>query len=245
MILALLSDVHANLEALQACLEHAHERSATRFAFLGDLVGYGADPAAVVSTIMRYSAEGALVVKGNHEQAVEQGAPYMNAMVRESIAWAQAQLSPAQKAFLAALPLSVQEAGICCVHASADAPERWTYVDSPAAALRSLRSSPAAYTFSGHVHQQMLFAEVQARASAYRPISGAAVAVAAHRRWLALVGSVGQPRDGRPAAGYALFDDARERITFYRVAYDHAAAARKIRRAGLSEALAQRIEKGV
>ena len=245
MVLALLSDIHANLEALQACLRHAHERNATRFAFLGDFVGYGADPAAVVSLIMRYAAEGALVIKGNHEEAVERGASYMNAMVRESIAWAQDRLSVQQKAFLAALPLSLREGRMCCVHASADAPERWHYVDSVAAALKSVRATDAVYTFSGHVHQQMLFAEVQTRAAAYRPISGSAIGVPSHRRWLALVGSVGQPRDGRPAAGYALFDDVQDRITFYRVPYDHGAAARKIRSAGLSPALALRIEKGI
>lgn len=245
MVLALLSDIHANLEALQACLKHAHENNATRFAFLGDFVGYGADAAAVVATIMRYSAEGALVVKGNHDEAIERGASYMNAMVRESIAWAQRQLSPEHKAFLAALPLSLREEHICCVHASAEAPDRWRYVDSPAAALKSLRAAGAAYTFSGHVHHQVLFAEVQAHAAPYRPISGSEVAVSSHRRWLALVGSVGQPRDGRPAAGYALFDAKQERITFYRVPYDHDAAARKIRSAGLSPALAQRIEKGI
>ncbi len=245
MVLALLSDIHANLEALQACLKHAHENGAERFAFLGDFVGYGADPAAVVAIVMRYAGQGALVVKGNHEEAIERGASYMNAMVRESIAWAQRQLSPELKGFLAGLPLSVQEARLCCVHASADAPERWHYVDSAAAALKSVRASNAVYTFSGHVHQQVLFAEVQAHAAAHRPISGSAIAVPSHRRWLALVGSVGQPRDGRPAAGYALFDEARERITFYRVPYDHDAAARKIRSAGLSPALAVRIERGI
>ena len=245
MVLALLSDVHANLEALQACLKHAREGEATRYAFLGDLVGYGADPAAVVATIMRYAEEGAVVVKGNHDEAVERGAPYMNQAVRESIAWAQHHLSAEQKRFLAALPLCAREDPICFVHASAHAPERWSYVDSPAAALKSLHASGAVYTFSGHVHDQMLFAEVSARATSYRPVSGSPIAVGAHRRWLALVGSVGQPRDGRPAAAYALFDHRAGRIVFYRVPYDHAAAARKIREAGLSPALAHRVAKGI
>lgn len=245
MILALLSDIHANLEALQACLDHAHKSHAARFAFLGDFVGYGADPGPVVATIMRYSAEGALVVKGNHDDAVERGAPYMNAAVRESIAWAQDHLSAEQKRFLAALPLFARERQICCVHASAAAPERWSYVDSASAALKSLRSSDARYLFSGHVHEQVLYAEMDARAVGYRPISGSPIGIAPHRRWLALVGSVGQPRDGRPAAGYALFDEERARITFYRVPYDHGAAASKIRSAGLPAALAHRVEKGI
>ena len=245
MLLALLSDVHANLEALQACLKHAHECEATRFAFLGDLVGYGADPGPVVATIMRYAQGGAVVVKGNHDDAVERGAPYMNQAVRESITWARQHLSGEQKRFLAGLPLQAREARTCFVHASADSPERWRYVDSPAAALKSLRAADAVYTFSGHVHDQVLFAEVNASTTSYRPASGSPIAVGAHRRWLALVGSVGQPRDGQPAAGYALFDEAAERIVFYRVPYDHDAAAQKIRRAGLSAALAHRVAKGI
>jgi diadenosine tetraphosphatase ApaH/serine/threonine PP2A family protein phosphatase len=244
-VLALLSDVHANLEALQACLQHARESGATRFAFLGDLVGYGADAGAVVSVVMRHAEEGALVVKGNHDDAIAQGAPYMNAAVRESIAWARDQLSAEQKAFLAALPLSREEGPSFYVHASALEPQRWTYIDSPMAALKSVRASRAIYTFGGHVHEQVLFAEVHDRATPHRPASGSTINVGAHRRWLALVGSVGQPRDGRPAAGYAMFDEGRARITFYRVPYDHDAAAGKIRKAGLSAALAYRVAKGV
>src|SRR5690349_19177054 len=140
MALALLSDVHANLEALEACLQHARDNGAARFAFLGDLVGYGADAGAVVSIVMRHAEEGALVVKGNHDEAIARGAPYMNAAVRESIDWAREQLSPEQKAFLAALPLSLRDGRCFYVHASAVNPQRWTYIDSAAAALKSIRA---------------------------------------------------------------------------------------------------------
>jgi len=244
VILALLSDIHANLEALEACLRHARDRGAGRFAFLGDFVGYGADPAPVVAILMRYASEGAIVVKGNHDEAVGRGGGYANEAVRESIAWARAQLSPAQKVFLAGLELVARDGNRYFVHASASSPERWTYVDSPGAAIKSLSASPSAYTFCGHVHEQALFAEVERRASRYRPLSGSPVSIRSHRRWLAIVGSVGQPRDGVPAAAYATFDDAVEEITFYRVPYDHHAAAAKIRRAGLPAALAYRVEKG-
>ena len=245
MALALLSDVHANLEALQACLQHARDNGATRFAFLGDLVGYGADAGPVVSVVMRHAEEGALVVKGNHDEAIASGGSYMNAAVRESVAWAREQLSSEQKAFLAALPLSRRDGRCFYVHASAVNPGRWTYIDSAAAALKSMRAAEAVYTFGGHVHEQVLFAEVEARAKEHRPVSASAISVAGHRRWLALVGSVGQPRDGRPAAGYAMFDEPGARITFYRVPYDHDAAAAKIRNAGLSAALAYRVARGV
>lgn len=245
MILALLSDVHANLEALEACLKHAHQNEAGGFAFLGDFVGYGSDATGVVSIIMQYAAQGAIVVKGNHDDALEQGASYMNQMVRESIDWARTQLSAEQRAFLAGLPLRVNGPRMCLVHASAATPERWTYIDSPDAALRSVRAAGAPYTFCGHVHDQLLFAEVERRATQYRPLAGSPIPTGSHRRWLALVGSVGQPRDGRPAAAYALFDDRAERMTFHRVPYDHHAAAEKIRKAGLSPALAHRVEKGI
>ena len=245
MILALLSDIHANLEALEACLRHARENGATRFAFLGDYVGYGADAAGVVSVLMRYSAEGAVAVKGNHDDALASKPAYMNEAVRESIALAREQLSTEQKAFLAGLPLTERQAQLFFVHASAATPGRWSYVDSPAAALRSLRAADSPYTFSGHVHDQLLFAEVDSRAAQHRPVPASAIGVGAHRRWLGLVGSVGQPRDGVPAAAYAVFDDEARRITFFRVPYDHHRAAMKIREAGLSASLAHRVQRGV
>jgi diadenosine tetraphosphatase ApaH/serine/threonine PP2A family protein phosphatase len=96
------------------------------------------------------------------------------------------------------------------------------------------------------VHEQVLYAQTGAKkATEFRPHSGSAVPLGAQRRWLALVGSVGQPRDGRPAAGYALFDQDQDELTYFRVPYDHLSAARKIRAAGLSEGLAYRVEKGV
>lgn len=245
MIFALLSDIHANLQALEACLKHARQNGAVQFAFLGDYVGYGADAAAVVTVLMRYAAEGAVLVKGNHDEALASKPAYMNDAVRETIALAREQLSAEQKAFLAGLPLTARRERMFFVHASADAPSRWIYVDSPAAALKSLRAAQSPYTFSGHVHDQLLFAEVESRAAPHRPRPANAISVGAHRRWLGLVGSVGQPRDGLPSAAYALFDDEARRITFYRVPYDHHAAATKIREAGLSAALAHRVEKGV
>jgi predicted phosphodiesterase len=247
MILALLSDLHANIQALDACLRHARERGATRFAFLGDLVGYGADAVAVVRAVMSHAAEGAVVVKGNHDDAV--GArthAYMNDAARQAIEWAARTLSEEERAFLSGLPLCVRCGDVCFVHAAAAAPERWSYVDSKSAALQSMAAAGVPYTFSGHVHDQRLFAQTGSRrASVFEPHSGTAIALGAHRSWLALVGSVGQPRDGSPAAGYALFDDQRKLLTYFRIPYDHAGAAQAIREAGLSESLAFRVERGI
>jgi len=246
MILALLSDIHANLGALEACLEHARANGAGRYVFLGDLVGYGADPQGVVDTVARYAEDGAVVIKGNHDEAVEKTPDYMNESVREVINWTRETLSEGGKAFLASLPLCVHEGSMCFVHASADRPGRWNYVDSPAAAARSIEAAQSAYTFSGHVHAQELFFDIGAgRTASFRPVRGISVPVVMRRRWLALVGSVGQPRDQNPEAAYTLFDTERERIAFHRVPYDHLDAARRIREAGLPASIAYRVEQGI
>jgi diadenosine tetraphosphatase ApaH/serine/threonine PP2A family protein phosphatase len=246
MHLALLSDVHANLEALEACLRHARDSGAQRYAFLGDLAGYGPDPEAVVATVRRLVGEGAVAVKGNHDEAVAKAHGYLNEQASDAIAWQRGQLSSGSKDFLAGLPLCVREGPACFVHASAAAPERWDYVDSPAEAARSASAAQAAYTFSGHVHvQELYFGEVGGRMKLFRPVPGSAIPVPSHRRWLALVGSVGQPRDGNPAAAYALFDGSASKLTFHRVPYDTRATAEKIRRSGLPPALAYRIEQGI
>jgi diadenosine tetraphosphatase ApaH/serine/threonine PP2A family protein phosphatase len=246
LVIALLTDIHSNLEALNACLEHARESGAERYAFLGDLVGYGADPQAVVDIVARYAADGAIVVKGNHDEAIEKHANYMNDATKDSIEWTRKALSTESKAFLSSLPLIVRTEPICFVHSSAAAPTRWEYIDSPAAAQRSAETAQTTYTFSGHVHNQALYFEgAQGKWSMFSPTPASIVPVSRRHHWLALAGSVGQPRDGKPAAAYALFDFERERIIFHRIAYDHFAAAKKIRQAGLPEAHAYRVEKGI
>src|SRR5947207_4486171 len=242
LLIALLSDIHANLEALDACLRHARERNAERYAFLGDFVGYGADPTGVVEIIERYAGEGAVVVKGNHDHAVEKSAGYFNDAAQASLEWARRALGDEQKRFLATLPLMLRDGEICYVHASAAFPERWDYIDSPSAARRCADAAQVAYTFCGHVHDQVLYFEgARGRMKEFQPVAGTPIPVRGHRRWVAIVGSVGQPRDRNPAAAYTLFDLARREVTFCRVAYDASAAADKIRAAGLPGSLAVQI----
>lgn len=246
MRIALLSDIHANTEALTACLRHAAEHGAQRFAFLGDFVGYGADPGGVMDIIIRYAADGAVTLKGNHDQAVEKSAGYFNEAAMAAIEWARWTLTLEQKRFLAALPLLAREGTVCYVHASAASPERWDYIDSPSAAKRCAEAAGSSHTFCGHVHDQVLYFENKSgKMSAFRPVPGIAIPVRSQRRWVAIVGSVGQPRDRNPAAAYALFDREREQITFYRVPYDAMAAAERIRKCGLPESLACRVELGI
>lgn len=249
MRLALFSDIHANLQALEACLEHARVQGARQLAFLGDLVGYGAQPAPVVQRVMELAAQGAFVLKGNHDELAVRPPAENKSMGDSTALWTHDQLADEHRAFLDALPLMVRHERVLLVHASVDAPELWRYVyDAPMAEI-SLDAASAQegvrYVFGGHVHRQSLyFRGADGRLIPFVPTAGVAVPVSPHRHWLATIGSVGQPRDGSPKAMYALFDSTRAQLTFHRVAYDHQAAVAAIRRAGLSEFLASRLELG-
>jgi diadenosine tetraphosphatase ApaH/serine/threonine PP2A family protein phosphatase len=244
--LALFADIHSNLEALTACLAHARALGAQRFAFLGDLVGYGADPIAVLDLIQEHAAAGAIVVLGNHDAAaIGRPTPGLNALAEAAIVWTRRRLGERQRAFIGALPLTVREGRVLFVHASAAEPGRWTYVTGARQAEHSMKASQAGIVFSGHVHDQHLYyMGARGHPLAFQPVSGTPIPTGKHRQWLAIVGSAGQPRDRNTAACYALADLARERLTFFRVPYDYETAAQKIRAAGLPERLARRLERG-
>ncbi|HXE48431.1 MAG TPA: metallophosphoesterase family protein, partial [Ramlibacter sp.] len=218
MKLALLSDLHANRQALDACLADALARGATQYAFLGDLVGYGGEPGAVVDRVMHMAQLGAWLVRGNHDDAAVAPPRGSSDADHTGAAWTRAQLNTDQRAFLAALPLVVRQDFILLVHASAHAPQRWDYVNDATAAAASLdaaRGQGATHVFGGHVHEQRLFFQGAGRAvMSFEPTPGVAIPVPGHRRWLATVGSVGQPRDGRRDAMYAMFDTAAMSLLF-------------------------------
>lgn len=250
MKIALLSDIHANHQALVACLDHARRQGATRLAFLGDLVGYGGEPVAVLEQVMNEVAQGAWAVQGNHDALALAPPPQITHVGAQGAQWTHDQLSPAQHDFLRSLPLTHQQGQVLLVHASADGPQRWHYVDNSAAAARSMAAATQAdpqirYVFSGHVHEQALyFLTPTARLMRFTPQPGVPVPVPPYRQWLAIVGSCGQPRDGDARAMYALFDEMAFTLTFHRVAYDHEAAARAVRATPLPEDFAQRLQEG-
>ena len=251
MKLALMSDIHANSHALDACLAHAAGVGAERIALLGDLVGYGGDPAKVVERVMALSDQGAIVLQGNHDLLAV--APPGKVVHRgdEGAQWTHEQLSPAQREFLARLPLTHRQDTVLLVHASADAPSQWRYVNSEHAAGASLDSAvlpphghaDVRHVFGGHVHHQTLYYRGAGRhLMPFKPTAGIPVPTPRHRSWIATVGSVGQPRDGSTSAMYAVFDTGAMQLTFFRVAYDHHGAAARIREAGLPEDYARLLE---
>lgn len=247
MRIALFADIHSNREAFEACLAHADDSHPDMMVFLGDLVGYGADPGWVVDTVQERLSYGAIAVKGNHDIAVDVDQnEKMHAEAMKAVDWTRSQLNGDQLTFLAGLPMQAEiEASTLLVHANAWNPAKWGYIHGKAEARRSLLATECRYTFCGHVHPPALYyLGAHGLVGNFTPVPGVRIPLSQNRRWLAVVGSVGQPRDGNPAASYALFDSASRSLTYYRVAYDHETAARKILAAGLPVALAQRLREG-
>jgi len=162
MRLALMSDLHANLHALQACLAHAREQQVTQYAFLGDLVGYGADPGAVVDLVMGLAEEGALVLKGNHDEMAARPPEGQQTLGETTARWTHAQLDAGQRAYLDSHAHDpAASTAPCWCTPPVDEPELWRYVYDAAAAGQSLDAASAQeqvrYVFGGHVHRQSLY----------------------------------------------------------------------------------------
>lgn len=245
MRLAILTDIHANREAFATVLADLAQRAIDRIVILGDIVGYGPDPAWCVEKAMALKEAGALLVRGNHDAAALAPDARMNATARISLDWTRDRLSADQRAFLASQPLTERLGEMLFVHASAHRPGDWIYLRSTGSAAASFRAARERLIFCGHVHVPALMTCDRAgTVRAHQVILGAPIPLLTSRRWLGVVGSVGQPRDGRPEAGWALLDRATNELTFRRVAYDHAATVARIRAEGLPESLALRLQQG-
>lgn len=245
MLIALFSDIHANRQAFSACLAQAHAFGAERLIFLGDYVGYGADPDWTVTTVMDLVAQGAVAVLGNHDNAIGNPRVHMNAEAQAAIEWTRGQLGLPQREFLAALPFLHEENGCLFIHSEASKPENWDYVVDARDAGRSMLSTRAHITFCGHVHKPALYSlSVTGKMTSFTPVTGVPVQLLPGRQWLVVLGSVGQPRDGNPAAAYVLFDTETRTVTYCRAPYDVEEAATRIRAQGLPTWLAERLSLG-
>ena len=242
MRIAVLTDIHANREAFEAVLADVAAHGVDRIALLGDIVGYGADPGWCCDRAADLVAAGAILVRGNHDNAAAGASEAMSPLASRALDWTRGQLSPAHVLFLARLPLTAEAEGVLFVHASASDPEAWSYVTSDTRATPSFRATTARLILCGHVHVPLLAScdlGGMVREQAFRP--GLPIPLLPSRRWLAVIGSVGQPRDGVAQAAWAIVDTGRQELTFRRTPYDTASAACKIRDAGLPDELAVRL----
>ena len=245
MRLAFLADIHANLRALEACLDHAARQGAQRLVFLGDFVGYGPEPSEVLDRVMQETARGAMAVAGNHDEAVALLEETMTSDASRAIAWTRGQLGPAARDFLATLPMRYEDGTRLYVHASPQTYPAWIYVNDGPSAKRALEASRAQAVFCGHTHIPALHGiTATGQLVSFQPVPSVPIPLPRHRRWLNVIGAVGQSRDGDPSAAYAVLDTDRSEITHFRVPYDCDAAALAVLRAGLPPSLAERLRTG-
>lgn len=249
MRIALLSDIHANRQAFEACLAAADAIGAQEFVVLGDIVGYGADPAWCVEQVQRLQDRGAVVIQGNHDAAVAAAGPElsMQSTAGQAVNWTRTQLDEAQRQWLGSLPLERTDEDRYYVHADASAPARWLYVEDQDDARTHFSACTARLSFCGHVHRPALYSQIpgDTRINRFAPSTDYPLPLLPRRNWLTVLGSVGQPRDGDPGAAWCLLDTTRDELRFLRTPYDIDAAMAAIRAVGLPDSLAQRLAQGL
>ena len=242
MKLAVVSDVHANLEAFRAILDLVRAEGADRVVCLGDLVGYGPEPNECVELASR-SVDWCLL--GNHDaMAVGQSMPlYINSHARSAMEWTRSVLSDESRAYLRAMPFYRREEGCFFVHSSPRAPADWSYVTSLEEAMEAFDYFSERVCFLAHTHRPMF--ALREPAGVFRRAEGDSLVLAEGQRLIVNAGSVGQPRDNDPRAAAVLFDAEKPSFRVVRAEYDVAAVQEKMRRHGLSDFLAARLSRGV
>jgi diadenosine tetraphosphatase ApaH/serine/threonine PP2A family protein phosphatase len=226
---AIISDIHGNLEALDAVLASIGSERVDRIICLGDIVGYGADPGPCIE---RVRASSTITVLGNHDAAAVDlsMAERFSSHAASAIVWTRSHMTGEHLQYLRGLPLVHTEPDRIYVHASPQEPSMWNYIFDPIDAREALTAFERGACFIGHTHTPALFRDRKATGPLRR-----------EERAIINVGSVGQPRDGLPESSYGIFDDDTWTYRNIRVPYDIETAAKKIRESGLPARLADRL----
>lgn len=239
MKIGIISDIHSNLEALEAVLESLKKESVDRILCLGDLVGYGPDPNDCIERVMEASD---VVIAGNHDQGAVGLTPleHFNENARLALEWSMETIDPHLLETLATLPTIHEENLFLAVHATPNEPTRWHYLFSEAQIINNLEALTLPRCFVGHSHVPVAFV--------LDPDHDVLVQEAAEvrfqegRKYLINVGSVGQPRDGDPRAAFGIYEG--DRFSLKRVEYNIAATQKKMRTHHLPSQLIERLSIG-
>ena len=239
MRFAIISDLHANLEATEAVMADARERNCTDYICLGDVVGYNANPRECVEIVQKLECP---VVKGNHDEqaSLDESSRDFNALAEMAINWTREQLSDADKKWLRDLPFTRTIRDFTIVHATLDTPEQWGYVFNTLDAAASFTYQHTTVCFFGHTHVAGAFV----RDDGVKRVKTDQLMIERDRKYFINTGSVGQPRDGDWRAAYCIYDLERNCVEQRRVPYDLGGAQKKIIDAGLPPLLAERLKLG-
>lgn len=233
------SDVHGNLEALEAVLAYAAKADIDFYVCLGDIIGYGANPNECIEAVRGLPAYAC--VKGNHDAAVVDPAErsFFHSVALEGVVFTEIMLTKDNKDFIQKLPYVYTSNDLyMAVHASPFMPEAWEYVLDQGGAKRAFGAMNQQVAFIGHSHTPVIFSD-DGRAERFLP--GDCLMIRDGVRYVVNAGSVGQPRDGNPDASFVVFDDEKRCVENVRVGYDKQKAAEKILKAGLPPVLAERL----
>jgi diadenosine tetraphosphatase ApaH/serine/threonine PP2A family protein phosphatase len=238
----LISDIHGNLEALDAVL--AELADADGFLCLGDIVGYGADPGACLTRVRELP--NLICVAGNHDLAAVGGydLSWFNPFARAAIGWTADRLTDEQTSYLRSLPSTAHVDSALLVHGSL--PNEMDYITSPAEARLCFDAMPGDLAFVGHTHVAEYY-QTRRRSRVPQQISlrsGGDIGTRDKTRYIVNPGAIGQPRDGNPAASFGSWEVEAGTITIRRIAYDIEAAQAKMRKARLPEYLLERLSVG-
>jgi len=239
MKVALFGDIHANLEALDACLADADQQGVDSYVCLGDVVGYNADPGLCLEKVREM---GCPVVKGNHDEDAggEHSLEMMNPVAAQALQWTRDQLTAEQREWLARLRMVRQVSDFTIVHSTLDQPNAWNYVTNKFDAMSNFSYQFTQVCFHGHTHVPRVFI----RSARVQEVRTDSIAIEAGMKYFINAGSVGQPRDGDWRASYCIFDTESQVVTFRRLEYDIQTTQKKIVEAGLPQVLADRLAEG-
>ncbi len=238
----LISDIHANLEALEAVLAALQDEGIDQILCLGDVIGYGPNPNECVKLVQQHAAA---CLIGNHDEASlgRVDLDLFNYMARQAIEWTTEQLTEESKEFLKALPYMRTYGQFMIVHASPDEPTRWNYILNLEDAAQGFEAFSEQICFIGHSHTPWVIPlQPDGR---MRVLHDYPLGVKDNFRYLINIGSVGQPRDRNPDAAFGILDTEPLQYTLKRVSYDVAKTQKKIRATGtLPSFLADRLATG-
>lgn len=241
-VYAVLGDIHANIDALNAVLDDARAQGVTHFVCVGDVVGYNAAPAACIRAVR--DELGCPCVRGNHDHYVSDPGTNLadfHPSAAQVVEWTRSQLAADDVQWLHDLPLQKPVMGFMLVHATLDKPDHWGYVFENQQAEANFSYQYTPLCFHGHTHVPIIYSNEPGGVVHYQPRD---FTLELGQRLFINVGSVGQPRDGDPRASYVVYDMAARQVHFRRVAYDVQAAMARNRLAGLPEKCASRLEIG-
>ncbi|MEZ4526311.1 MAG: metallophosphoesterase family protein [Desulfobacterales bacterium] len=245
MRLAIFSDIHSNMDALEAVIADAAQFRIDRYICLGDIVGYGPNPNLCVRRII--SLPNLECVVGNHDEIARHEGPVynMNKEAARAIQWTRRRLSEESRAFLRSLGPVLKKEHMIFAHGAPWAPMEWKYVMNTDQARRAFSRTQEKILFIGHSHVPQMISRGKLRIRFESPEERSLMYAGGSDRIIVNCGSVGQPRDGNPTASYVIYDTERKTVLFRRVPYDIGRAAEKIIAAGLPEFLAARLFEGV